>query len=452
MTQLNVDKSMALHKEALKVLPAGVSSNARLWKRVCPIYTPCSLFIEKAVGSHIWDVDGNEYIDYRLGYGPVILGHSYPPVHDAVHSVDEKGLVYAFSHELEIKVAKQMISMAPSVDMVRFANSGTEATMHAIRVARSYTQKEKIVKFEGHYHGAHDYVLFSTEPEFADVEGDTAPRSLPASLGIPRAIRDLVIVQRWNDFEGLEETIRKHGDEIAAIITEPIMGNCSAITPQRGYLEFLRKICDENNIVLIFDEVKTGFRLARGGAQEVFGVKADLTTFAKSMGNGYPVAAIGGRHAIMEYIGPNKVVHGGTYSSNPLSLMAVHRTLELLADGRVHTYLNEYGRKLMNGIDDILNDAHIPHRILGMPPMFQILFTGLDSVKEYRDLSKCDLEFYARMQLELLAHGVMFDEDNMEVCFTCYSHGAEDLQKTLEAFEASVMVAKKEAPVAPQAG
>jgi len=147
---------MALHKEALKVLPAGVSSNARLWKRVCPIYTPCSLFIEKAVGSHIWDVDGNEYIDYRLGYGPVILGHSYPPVHDAVHSVDEKGLVYAFSHELEIKVAKQMISMAPSVEMVRFANSGTEATMHAIRIARAYTGKEKVVKFEGHYHGAHE--------------------------------------------------------------------------------------------------------------------------------------------------------------------------------------------------------------------------------------------------------------------------------------------------------
>ncbi len=256
---------MALHKEALKVLPAGVSSNARLWRRVCPIYTPCSLFVEKAVGSHIWDVDGNEYVDYRLGYGPVILGHSYPQVHDAVHSVDERGLVYAFSHELEIKVAKQIISLVPSVQMVRFANSGTEATMHAIRVARAYTGKEKIVKFEGHYHGAHDYLLFSTEPEFTDVQGDVPARASPASLGIPTAIRELVIVQRWNDFPGLEETLRKHGDEIAAIITEPVMGNSSAIMPEKGYLEFLRKVCDEYNIVLIFDEVKTGFRLARGG-------------------------------------------------------------------------------------------------------------------------------------------------------------------------------------------
>jgi glutamate-1-semialdehyde 2,1-aminomutase len=263
-----------------------------------------------------------------MGFGPVILGHSDPRIHEAVHRVDENGLIYALSHELEIRVAKKIVSMVPCADMVRFCNSGTEATMHAIRVARAFTHREKIVKFEGMYHGAHDYVLYSTDPPFDALRGPV--RTLPQSAGIPKAIDKLCLVERWNDFDRIEKLVKRQGSEIAAIITEPIMGNCSAIMPRDGYLKHLRSLCSDHRILLIFDEVKTGFRVGRGGAQARFGVTPDLATFAKSMGNGYPVACFAGRRDIMDIIGPTKVVHGGTYSGNPVSLAAVDATLDIL--------------------------------------------------------------------------------------------------------------------------
>ena len=448
MKELNIKKSMELYCEALKILPFGVSSNARLWKGLCSVcgyigdvsYVPCSIFIKKARGSHIWDVDGNEYIDYRLGFGPVILGHSYAKVHDAVHKIDEDGLIYAFSHPLEIEVARKIKAMVPCAEMVRFCNSGTEATMHAIRVARGFTGKEKIVKFEGHYHGVHDYVLFSVEPPFETREG----RSVPASLGIPKAVEDLVITLRWNDFEGIEKVVRNHKDEIAAVITEPVMGNCAAITPREGYLRFLRQLCNENGIVLIFDEVKTGFRLAKGGAQEVYGVTPDLATFAKSMGNGYPVAALVGKEEVMGVIGPTKVVHGGTYSGNPVSLAAADATLRELNKSAFFNRLNKFGRQLMKGIEEVFDDNKISFSINGMPTMFQFLFTKQERVYEYRDLKNCDLDFYTKLQYELLKRGVMIDQDNMEPWFTCYSHTREDLEKTLEALDESITAARRE--------
>jgi glutamate-1-semialdehyde 2,1-aminomutase len=434
--QLNLEKSMTLYEEALELLPAGVSSNARLWYRLCPSYVPCSIYVAKAEGSRLWDVDGNEYVDYRLGFGPVILGHSYAPVHEMVHRMDEHGLIFALSHELEITVAKKIRDMVPCAEMVRFANSGTEATMHALRVARAFTGREKVVKFEGMYHGAHDYLLFSVSPPFEGLSRARGP--VPSSRGIPSAIRKLVITQRWNEFQEIEKTLSRFGSDIAALITEPVMGNAAAIPPQPGYLQHLRKLCDEHDIVLIFDEVKTGFRLAPGGAQELFGVVPDMATFAKSMGNGYPVAAFTGRREIMENIGPEKVVHGGTYASNPISLTAVDATLNELRKGVVHRHLNGYGQRLMKGLGEVLKDRDVPHQILGYPPMFQLVFTHAQEIKEYRDLEKCDFDLYARLHREMLPRRVMIDEDNEEAWFTCYAHSAEDLNVTLSAFREAI--------------
>ncbi len=427
---------MELYREAQAVLPAGVSSNARVWRAVCPTYMPCSIFVSRAKGSHLWDVDGNEYIDYRMGFGPVLLGHSDPRIHDAVHKVDENGLIYALSHELEIRVAKRIVSMVPCAEMVRFCNSGTEATMHAVRVARAYTHRDKTVKFEGMYHGAHDYVLYSIDPTFDELKGP--PRSIPKSAGIPKAIDKLCLVERWNDFDRIEKLVKRRGNEIAAIITEPIMGNCSAIMPRDGYLEHLRRLCSDHGILLIFDEVKTGFRVGPGGAQARFGVTPDLATFAKSMGNGYPVACFAGRREIMDVIGPAKVVHGGTYSGNPVSLAAVDATLEILKTEEVWTRLVSFGSRLMKGIREVAEDLHEDVIMNGLPEMFQLLFTKQPEVHEYRDLAKCDLNRYAALHVELMNHGVMIDEDNMECFFTCAAHDDEDLDKTIVAFRQSL--------------
>ncbi len=432
MSAVNLRRSMELFREAQSVLPAGVSSNARLWRHVCPTLIPCSIFVSRAKGSHLWDVDGNEYIDYRMGFGPVILGHSDPRIHEAVHRVDEDGLIFALSHELEIRVAKKISSMVPCADMVRFCNSGTEATMHAIRVARAFTKREKVVKFEGMYHGAHDYLLFSMDPPFDQLGDPVRPRV--QSADIPKAIEDLVLVERWNDFERIERLLARHGDEVAAVITEPIMGNCAAIPPRDGYLRHLRQLCSDHGVVLIFDEVKTGFRVGPGGAQQRYGVTPDMATFAKSLGNGYPVACFAGKREIMDLIGPSKVAHGGTYSGNPVSLAAANATLDVLREGSVYRDLESYGTGLMRGLRDEARDAKVDVLVNGVPEMFQVLFTKQREVNEYRDLAKCDLDTYAALHVELMNHGIMIDEDNMECFFTCAAHSAADREATLTAF------------------
>ncbi len=428
MKTFKLKKSEQLFKEALKYLPAGVSSNARLWRRLCRIGVPCSIYVDRARGSHIWDVDGNEYIDYRLGFGPVILGHSYPAVQKRIHDAEKKGTVYALSTEKEIQVAKLLRWIVPSAEMVRFANSGTEATMHALRVARAFTGREKVLKFEGHYHGAHDYLLYSTDAPFEKLNS----RPVVMSQGIPKAIEKLVVTARWNDFEGMEKLMKRN--KLAAVICEPVMGNAGVIPPQHGFLKHLRQLCDKYGVVLIFDEVKTGFRLANGGAQEVFHVKPDISTFSKSLGNGYPIAAFAGKREVMDVIGPQKVVHGGTFSSNPVSLTAALATLHELRRKNVVGHMQSYGRKLIKGFIQILADRNLDFMIQGYATMFQFFFTK-ENVWEYRDIKNCNLNVYADLQMELLKRGVMFDEDNEEPLFTCYSHSNEDLQKTLAAFE-----------------
>ncbi len=427
-------RSLELHREALELLPGGVSSNARLWhSTTCTADHPCTLYVRSAKGARLTDVDGNEYIDYRMGFGPVILGHSHATIHDAVHRDDEAGQVFALPHEQEARVARQIRTLMPGAEFVRFANSGTEATMTAIRIARAATGREKIAKFEGGFHGTHDYVLFSTDPPLDQAGATEEPRPIPTGKGIPRSLSDLVVILRFNQPELIDRTLDRLGEGIAGLIVEPVMGNAGVIPPDPGFLSFLRKACDRHGIVLIFDEVKTGFRVGLGGAQEYYGVRPDLTTLAKSMANGYPVAAIAGRRQIMEEIGPGRVVHGGTYSGNRLSLTATESTLRYLATERVHEHLERFGRSLMKGIDEALTDRHVPHVVQGHPAMFQWLLTD-SPIREYRDWVRVDGQRFGGIQDALLHLGVMQDEDPGEPMFTSYAHGDDELRQTLEAF------------------
>lgn len=408
-------RSEKLKQKPAKFLPDGVAD---------------SILLDNAQGSHIWDVDGNEYIDYNLGSGSVILGHSYPAVQDRVHEYDKKGVIYGFDTPLEITIAEKIESIVPSAEMIRFYVSGTETTMHAIKIARAYTGKEKILKFEGQYHGVHDYVSFSTAPSAESPRG----KAQPDSIGIPKAVQKLTLVNQWNDFDAVEKTIRKESNNIAAIITEPVMANAAVIPPQDGYLKFLKELCDKNDIVLIFDEVKTGFRISKGGAQELFGVKPHLTALAKSFGNGYPISAVVGLREIMKDNANRKILHQGTYARNPVSLAAADATIDEISKGHVHRNIERFGAALMKGITDILHDRKVDGIVQGYPSMFQVLLTKQDSVNNYREFLKCDREFSTKLQERLLKKGVMFGEPS----FTCASHDNEDLQQTLEAFDASL--------------
>lgn len=430
---------MELHQQALEIIPAGVSSNARLWHSPtsCTPEHPCTLYARSASGARITDVDGNEYIDYRMGFGPVILGHGHRGNHDAVHRDDEAGLVFALPHEQEARVARLIREMMPAAEFVRFANSGTEATMTAIRIARAMTGRDKILKFERCFHGAHDYVLFSTDPDPLSSGPPDSPRPVPASQGIPKILSDLVVVQRFNQTELIDRMLDQWGEEIAGIIVEPVMGNAGTIPPEADFLPFLRKSADEHGIVLIFDEVKTGFRIGPGGAQEHYRVRPDITTLAKSMGNGYPVAAIVGRRKVMESVGPGRVVHGGTYSGNRISLTATEATLRFLRSEQCFDHLERFGRSLMRGIDDLLRDRHVPHVVQGHPAMFSWLPSDRP-VREYRDLQRVDNNVFQRIQTELLPLGVMQDEDFGEPIFTSRAHGPPELEETLSTFDSAL--------------
>ncbi len=428
----NFATSQKLFKESLNILAAGTNSNARLWRsKLCPTAAPCSIFIKRAKGAYIWDADDNKYIDYRLAFGPVILGHEYETVHREVQKAHKKGVIFGLTHEAEIDLTKKVQRVVPCAELVRYSSTGTEATMTAIRVARGFTGREKIIKFEGHFHGNHDYLLFSTDPPF------TSKRGVPyqASLGIPKVIKELVLVAEWNNINSVERLITANKDQIAAMILEPVMGNATVIPPKKGFLQALRKLCDDHGILLIFDEVKTGFRLALGGAQEVFHVTPDIATFAKAIGNGYPISIIAGKREIIETIGPGKVSHGGTYSANPLSIAAASSTLDCLMKRNVYSHINKMGNLLMKGLSNIFTDHGQNHIMQGFPGMFQFVLTDKDVIENYRDLQGADFAAFVDLQFELLRRGVMIDEDNGEPIYLSYSHGKKEIHRTLDALD-----------------
>jgi glutamate-1-semialdehyde 2,1-aminomutase len=416
-------KSNALQRKASALLPLGVNSNFRYWGEGI---TP---YVQRAKGATLWDVDGNRFIDYRLAFGPIILGHAYPEVDAKVHEEIDKGVLFAMTSELELAVAEKIVAMCPAVEMVRFACSGTEATMHALRVARAYTGREKVIKFEGNYHGFQDYLLFSTYAPAEAYGNRRSPVPIPTSSGIPKCLASLVITLPFNDFEVLESALRRVGHEVAAVITEPVQDNCGAIEPVPGFLEFIRSQCDEYGIVFILDEVKTGFRIARGGAQEYYGLKPDMATYAKSIANGYPLAALGGRREIMSIIG-HGVAQGGTFNNNKPGVAAACATLDLIQNQPILETIARRGRRLMDGIKTIFDNAGIPVCMSGHPAMFSFA-VGVERVTCQREWDKSDQGYYLRLVEAAIERGIMPDHDPREPWYLCYSHSDADIDGTL---------------------
>jgi len=421
-----VKKSEKLFKRARRLIPGGVNSPVRA-------YEPYPFFTSKAKGSKIYDVDGNVYIDYCMAYGPLILGHSNPAVIKAVNQQLERGSIYGTPTETEVELAKLVTDTVPCMDMVRFVNSGTEATMHAIRAARGYSGKSKIIKFEGCYHGAHDYVLVKAG-------SGAATFGAPTSLGIPEDTVKNTIVLPFNNIESLEKTVDQNKDDVAAVIVEPVLGNAGVIPPKNGYLKEIRRITEENGIVLIFDEVITGFRLALGGAQEYYHVTPDLATFGKILGGGFPIGAFGGKREIMELISPlGKIYQAGTFSGNPVSMTAGLITLKTLVKQRSDVYkrLKSMTEKIMKGLLDTLRTSNIQAQVNSVESMFQIFFTD-KPVVDYTTAMKADKTKFMHYWRELLRQGIFIPPSQFETCFLSSTHTKEDLAKTLKALDCSL--------------
>ncbi|MFZ0534239.1 MAG: guanitoxin biosynthesis PLP-dependent transaminase GntE [Anaerolineales bacterium] len=419
-----------MQTRAIKSIPLGVNSNFRYWG------VGITPYVAKAKGAYLWDVDGNRYIDYRLAFGPIILGHAYDEINAKVHEEIDQAVLCAMTSELEIEVAEMIIKMCPCVDMVRLACSGTEATMHALRIARAYTGREKVIKFEGMYHGFQDYTLFSTYAPSEAYGNINNPIPIPSSSGIPKSLNDLIITLPFNNFEVLDKVLRRVGHDIAAIIAEPCLGNCAAIEPIPGFLEFIREKCTEYGIVFILDEVKTGFRIARGGAQEFYHVLPDMATYAKALGNGYPVAAFGGKKEIMSIIG-NGVAQGGTYNNNKPGVAAAYATLKLLKEKPILETIETRGKKLMQGLRTIFKQAGIPATVHGYPAMLAFA-VGVEKVTAQRDWQETERDYYLRLMDYAIEHGVMPDHDPREPWFLCYSHSDNDIDETLNVMSDAV--------------
>ncbi len=429
-------KSKEFFARAQKVIPYGVNSNFRYYEG------DNSVVVADAKDQYIYDFDGKRYIDYRLGFGPIILGHTDPFVNGRVKEAIDHGISFAATQEYEVRVAERIIQMCPGVEMVRLSNTGSECTMHALRLARGHTGRDLVIKFEGSYHGAHDYVLWSTAGGDPTKVGDRQrPTAHKMSWGIPEVMRDLVQVMPYNDIEVLGEFLQEKGELVAAIIVEPILGNGNGMMPRPGFLEFLREQCTQYGIVLIFDEVKTGFRIAAGGAREHFGVIPDLSTYAKALGNGYPIAAIGGKREIMMNMGPGKVFQGGTYTGNVVSTAAADAVLEFMQTGQVFPQIEKIGTILMEGFHEICNRHSVPHVINGVPAMFGVTFNHDQPMYEWRDLFKGDWEFYEIVARRMIELGVMPEADGFEPFFLCSDLTEENAAETLEAFEDGVKLA-----------
>jgi glutamate-1-semialdehyde 2,1-aminomutase len=410
-------------------LPLGVASNFRYWGDKETIY------INRGKGARVWDIDGNEYIDYRLGYGPTILGYADKRVDEAAREGMSVGGVFALSTEKEYEVACRISKMVPAAELVRFSNSGTEAVMAAMRVARAFTGKDGHVVMEGGYHGLSNLVMWARE--FDDWEpGDPEPAIEPYGDGVPAVTKQLFHLVPMNDANALEDLLKKKHNEIGAFMMEPIMGNCCAITADAQYMKDVREICDRYDVLLIIDEVKTGFRVAKGGVQELYGIKADLCTFAKAIGNGYPLSVLAGREDVMRYIGDG-VAHGGTFTAHSVSLAAAAKTLEILDETSALADIKGYGLQLQAGMSQILDARGIPHSFTGHPALMGLFFAEQPPAN-YREWVHSDYAFYDALAPALHELGILVEPDSREPWFICESHNVGCLGETLDKFERAV--------------
>ena len=428
---LDRTRQTELYHRALKTLPGGTDSNFRAWGED-------TIYVDRGEGGEVWDLDGNRFVDLRMGYGPVILGHGDERVDDYVNERMRRGVSFSLTSEDEVRAMELVKELTGWVDKVRMTVSGTEATMHAMRVARAYTGRDKIVKFEGQYHGVHDYALISVGPNDMSELGDPeAPVGLAWGRGIPSPVAETIIPARYNDIEALRRLFESRGEEIAAIIVEPVLGNAQGIMPKPGFHQAMRALTQEYGILLIFDEVKTGFRFAKGGAAEFFGIKPDLATYAKAMGNGYPAAAFGGTEEVMSML-PDKVSHGGTYAGNRVAAAAAVATLQILRDTDALETIHATGRRMQDGLKEILNPTGIPYHFTGHPAMFGIMFRE-EVASEYRDWATTDHELYDAIAVGMHARGAMPEPDSREPWFMCEAHAQGDLvDRTLTAFSDSL--------------
>ena len=423
---MKVERSKALFEEAKKYIPGGVNSPVRAFKSVGDV----PRFIAKAKGSHIWDVDGNEYIDYVCSWGPMILGHAHPSVVEGIKEQAEKGTSYGAPTELEVELAKMIVELVPSVEKVRMVNSGTEATMSAIRLARGYTGRNKVIKFEGGYHGHVDALLVKAGSGLTTF-------GVPTSPGIPEDFAKHTITVPFNDIDALKKVIDEVGEDVAAVIMEPVMANAGLIIPEPGFLEKVRELTAEKGIVLIFDEVITGFRLSLGGAQEYFGVTPDLSCFGKIIGGGLPVGAFGGKAEIMDYLAPEGPVYqAGTLSGNPLAMVAGIRTLRELQKPGVYDELRKKTEKLSEGLKEAAKSAGIYDKLCfkQIESISIVYFTPVD-VKNYKDALTSNTEAYAKFFRKMLEQGVYLAPSQFEVAFMSTAHTDEDIEKTVKAAE-----------------
>lgn len=421
-------KSIELYERALEVIPGGVNSPVRAFKSVGG--TP--VFMQEGRGAHLLDEDGNEYVDYCMSWGPLVLGHADPDVVKAVCDAASKGTSFGTCSRLEVEIAEHVVAAVPSIEKVRFVNSGTEAVMSAVRLARGYTGRDKIVKFDGCYHGHADYLLVAAGSGLATF-------GTPDSEGVTKANAADTIVLPYNDIGSLEELLKKDGEKIAAVIMEPVPCNYGLIFPEEGYLEKVRELCDQHEVLLIFDEVITGFRLARGGAQEYFGVMPDITTLGKIVGGGLPVGAYGGRADIMAKVAPEGPVYqAGTLSGNPLAMAAGLATLRKLDALAAWESLRRKAQRLKELLSDTMAKHEGKVLFAQLESIFAFVFTDLKKIHRLNEIRGANMKLFAHFHREMLRRGVYMAPSGYEVGFLSIAHRDEDLVKTAEAVKESL--------------
>jgi glutamate-1-semialdehyde 2,1-aminomutase len=415
-------------QRAVQRMPLGVASNFRFWGEERTIY------VKSGRGARVTDLDDNVYVDYRMGYGPAILGYADARVDLAAREGMQIGGVFALSTECEYRVAERIAKMVPAAQLVRFSNSGTEAVMAALRLARAYTSKDDYVILEGSYHGLFDAAMWYTPMDKWAQVGE--PDVVPYSEGVPLSSRNFAHFVQANDANQLEDVLKRHAGSIACLLIEPIMGNCLGIAADPAYIRAARELCDRYGVVLIIDEVKTGFRVARGGVQELYGVQADLCTFAKAIANGYPISVLAGREDIMRKIGRG-VAHGGTYTAHPVSLAAAEKTLQILDETDALERIAAYGTRLRTGMSTILKARGIAHSFVGHPSMSGLYFAH-EPPRTYRDWKGSDYTFYDAAARVLHDERILCEPDSREPWFISAAHDDACLRDTTAAFEVAI--------------
>jgi glutamate-1-semialdehyde 2,1-aminomutase len=424
-------RSAQLYRAACGPIPGGVNSTARAtWSG----WDPYPLFVDRGEGAHLYDVDGNRYIDYLLGLGPMILGHRPPKVTAAVvEQIQNRGTVFALPTAAEAVLAQKIMAAVPSVEQVRLCNTGTEAVIYSLRLAKAFTGREKVIRFEGMYHGFSDGVYWSKHPGLEEAGPDHRPVAVPQGPGLSKAAGEHLIILPWNDADALRDAIAREGDSIAAILTEPVMCNTGCILPEPGYLEAMRELAAARGIVLIYDEVITGFRLGFGGAQSLYGIRPDLSVFAKGLGGGFPVAALGGKREIMSLVANGTVSMAGTYSANGIAVAAANAALDELGTPGKYEELFVRCEKLYQGLRKLLDKHRLPAYVVGVGPVSQVWFAKRP-IRNYRDAARyADHDLFRRWWEGMLEHDVLFHPGAFENLFVSFAHSDEDVERTLQA-------------------